>query len=322
MKCLDAGNKKDFANSLIFWASRPYVLVLVLAFLLTPSARLAGALESGADFLNIGSGARPAAMSSAFTAVSNDANAIYYNPAGLAAVNTRAVSFMHADWLMDASYDFAALAVPFKNFSAAFSITRLDHGGFEARGADRRAAGGFKSSDLSVATAFSKTLDSNSTIGFTAKYIVSSIAGYRATAAAFDAGYMRKLSALGGLPLSLGVAVRNMGRGLKYAEQRDELPLTVSAGVSACVFDAMTLVFDVKRLVYDKETSFAVGSEYNMFGAMFLRGGYSNSLTGAGDMGNISGGAGIKFANVAVDYSFAPFGNFGAIKALSLNYKF
>ncbi|HAF94742.1 MAG: hypothetical protein A2X34_04200 [Elusimicrobia bacterium GWC2_51_8] len=320
MKCLDAGTKKDFANSLIFWASRPYVFVLVLAFMLTPSVRMAGALESGADFLNIGAGARPAAMGSAFTAVSNDANAVYYNPAGLSAINRRAASFMHADWLMDGNYDFAAFAVPFKSFSAALSITRLDSGRFEARGADGRAAGGFEASDLSVAAAFSRTLGSNSTMGFTAKYIASSIAGYRATAVAFDAGYIRKLSASGGL--SMGVAVRNMGRGLKYAEQRDDLPLSVSAGISACVFDAMTLVLDVKRLVYDKATSFAVGSEYNMFGSMFLRGGYSNRIAGAGDMGNISGGIGLKLADVAVDYAFAPFGNFGATKSLSLNYKF
>ena len=84
MKCLDGETKKDLLNSLVYWLSRPYALALAAAFVFTPATQLAQALESGADFLNIGAGARASALGSAYTALADDANSIYYNPAGLA----------------------------------------------------------------------------------------------------------------------------------------------------------------------------------------------------------------------------------------------
>ena len=42
-----------------------------------------------AQFLKIGVSARAAGMGSAYTAVANDATAIYWNPAGMAAVRPR-----------------------------------------------------------------------------------------------------------------------------------------------------------------------------------------------------------------------------------------
>ncbi|OGR84263.1 MAG: hypothetical protein A2902_05170 [Elusimicrobia bacterium RIFCSPLOWO2_01_FULL_64_13] len=52
-----------------------------LAFLLAGSA-----MPARAAFEQIGAGARPIGMASAFTAVADDAHAVYYNPAGLAQV--------------------------------------------------------------------------------------------------------------------------------------------------------------------------------------------------------------------------------------------
>ena len=70
---------KDWANSVIYWLSRPYVLLLTIAFIFTPIPHIASALESGSDFLNIEIGAKPGAMGSAYTAMSNDVNSIYYS---------------------------------------------------------------------------------------------------------------------------------------------------------------------------------------------------------------------------------------------------
>lgn len=93
MKIVTKTNR-DWANDMIYWLSRPYVLLLAAIFIFTPSCHIASALESGADFLNIEMGARPGAMGSAYTAMSNDTNSIYHNTAGLAFMDKRGISCM------------------------------------------------------------------------------------------------------------------------------------------------------------------------------------------------------------------------------------
>lgn len=320
MKGLDAKAKKDLANAAIYWLSRPYVLAFALVFVFTPSFMIARAIESGADFLNIGAGARASGMGSAYTAVTGDASSIYYNPAGLAYGNKKELSFMHAGWLLGGSYDFAAFALPMKGWNSAFSFTRLDHGSFESRGAGREAGAGFGASDKAVALGVGRRLGNGLSVGLGAKFIQSEIAGYGAETFAFDLGIVRSLSSL---PLSFGASVRNLGPGLKYLDKRDPLPLSISAGASLRALSVMNVVVDIKRLVFDRQTDFSVGTEYAVFGPMALRGGYGASLASAGTkLAGLSGGFGLKLGNMQLDYSFTPFGDLDTTKKLGLSCKF
>ncbi|MEW5905556.1 MAG: UPF0164 family protein [Elusimicrobiota bacterium] len=102
-------------NRAIYLLSRPWVFIPMALFVLMPSAGVSSALESGAEFLRIGSDARASSMGGAYTAAANDVSAIHYNPAGLAAVNGTELGLSHAKWLLDGSYDFVGLAMPVKN---------------------------------------------------------------------------------------------------------------------------------------------------------------------------------------------------------------
>src|SRR5688572_12583855 len=70
-------------------ASMRTVLVVVLALAFAGGARAA--------FNDIITGARPQGMGGAFVAVADDANALYWNPAGLTQLDTAEVSFMHSN---------------------------------------------------------------------------------------------------------------------------------------------------------------------------------------------------------------------------------
>jgi hypothetical protein len=72
-------------------------LSLLLILALSPGAWAIS--EGGAIFLMIRPGARAAGMGSAFAAVSDDATATYFNPAGLAFLDHRELSLMHSPWL-------------------------------------------------------------------------------------------------------------------------------------------------------------------------------------------------------------------------------
>ena len=259
--------------------------------------------------------ARASALGSAYTALASGSNAIYYNPGGLALAK-REVSLMHSAWALDGSYDFAAAAFPMAGFTGAVSFTRLDHGGLDGRGPGRESSGGFSAADKAFGLGLARTAGGFS-LGVGAKLLSSSIAGYEASTLAFDVGAVRKLNAA---PVTLGLAVRNMGRGLKFIEKRESLPLSVSAGAAVAVLPTISLAAEVSRLVYDRRTSFSVGTEYGLTGNLALRGGYAAGTSGV--PGAMSGGIGFSAGAMKLDYSFSPFGEMDTTRKFSLSMAF
>ena len=79
------------------------------------------------EFLNIGVDAAAFGMGNAVTALSNDVNSGYWNPAGLVNINDWEVSGMHASYFANiANYDYLAVAKPLDNESAiGFSVIRF-----------------------------------------------------------------------------------------------------------------------------------------------------------------------------------------------------
>lgn len=324
----DANAKKDWLNEAIYMLNRPWLLGLALAFVFVPTTTISQALESGADFLRIDTDARVVSMGSAYTAAAQGVNSIAYNPAGLASLTGVEFGFSHTNWLMDSKHDFISIGMPLKTtggplpgdkWFVGLALTRLTNGGMESRNADRSAGGGFSAYDQSVSIALAKNMG-GSRVGLAAKYIESTIAGQKAASAAIDFGITRKL---GALPASLGLAVQNLGAPMKYIDQKDPLPLTVSAGLLASVMPGLDIALDVKQLVHDKQTDVSLGTEYNFMPNLALRTGYmmNTQLAGTGNRG-FSVGAGVNLLNMQIDYSVMPFGAIGDAQKITLKKKF
>ena len=83
------------------------------------------------EFLSLGVGARSLAMGSAFVAVSNDATAPYWNPAGTSQMDTREVFLQHSERFGGiVSCDGGSYVHPLKDFLGArsavgFALLRL-----------------------------------------------------------------------------------------------------------------------------------------------------------------------------------------------------
>ena len=79
-------------------------LALTLALLgvsLSAPAAHAAPGEAGFAFLKLGVGARAMGMGSAYVALADDPTELYWNPAGLGAVEGSQVTVMHNEWIQD-----------------------------------------------------------------------------------------------------------------------------------------------------------------------------------------------------------------------------
>jgi len=103
-------------------------LIVLVASALSVAYYPSQEVEAGA-FDRIGIGARPKGMGDAFTAISDDGNSIYWNPAGIARIDKRELSVMHKDLfgLGLVNYEFLGYVHPnIGNGSLGFSWIRLD----------------------------------------------------------------------------------------------------------------------------------------------------------------------------------------------------
>lgn len=101
---------------------------ILLAFLLLSTLLNAQSFRNYSnEFLNIGVDAAALGMSKAVVATTNNANAIYWNPAGLVGIEDYQGSLMHASYFAGiANYNHAAFAMPInKNSALGFSIIRF-----------------------------------------------------------------------------------------------------------------------------------------------------------------------------------------------------
>jgi len=82
---------------------------------------------------NIGGGVRAVAMGSAFVAVSDDASAVFWNPAGLSLLRQQEFSFQHSDWFGAGRESlFYGLPIP-KIGGMGFSGSYMGYGSFDGR---------------------------------------------------------------------------------------------------------------------------------------------------------------------------------------------
>lgn len=105
------------------------VLLLLAAGLGAPAP--ARATRYAGEFLRIGVGARALGMGSAFMGLSDDGTAAYWNPAGLATLEHREITAMHAEQFGSiVQYDFLSYVMPIGDPGRArqalgFSLVRL-----------------------------------------------------------------------------------------------------------------------------------------------------------------------------------------------------
>lgn len=266
---------------------------------------------TSATFLKIGIGARANGMGEAFCAVADDANSIYWNPAGLGVLKNKELSCMYNIWFEEIKHGFLVYVQPFSKWALGCAINYLDVGKIEETTCEYPEGTGktFGAKDLAVYISCSKKLLKKLSVGGNLKYIHQSIEKEHAAGFGADFGIIYKPS-----NLSFGLAVQDIGSKLKFIKEGFSLPLNIKAGV-AYSYRNFILAVDVNKPI-DNNLNFSFGIESFWADIFYLRSGYkvgpNNRLNEQSKVPfGLTAGIGFKVKQFQFDASYLPYGDLG-----------
>lgn len=310
-------------------------LMAVSLLLAVPHRALAQG-TSGAVELKIPVGPRAIAMGQAFTAVADDANAVYWNPAGLNQLGGTELTAQYDVFIETVRYDYFPAATKLGNEAALGIGAKLLSTGTEpeitgVNGSTPVTGSGtvgesYMDIDLAGAYRLSYYFD----IGLTAKYINKTLSGTSASTFAADFGVMYHSP----IPhLQVGLDLQNMGPGLKFDQVADPLPFTIKLGIAYKMFnDDFVLDYDLDIPTDDPYVINCIGGEYwykdtlvGRFGYQFA-GSIDQNQYGIGGVAGLYLGAGVKIpfmkTNIGVDYAWTNTGFLGSNHHFALDLYF
>lgn len=177
-----------------------------------------------ANFLEIGFGPAGNSMGDAFTSIANDVSAIYWNPAGLANIQSGEVMFAYQPWVANINTTFGAAAINVGNLgTVGIGVIGVDYGNMDVTTMEMQSGTGesFTASDIAVSLGFARKLATWFSFGANAKFISSSIWHSTATAIAMDLGVLINTGFFSPTEnmedgLNIGMSVSNYGTRMQY----------------------------------------------------------------------------------------------------------
>lgn len=278
------------------------VAVAIIGALLPAAARAGDPGSSGALFLRLGLGARASGMGEAFTAVAEDASAIYWNPGAMAPVLGTNLVLMHNEFIQSVRLEQVAVTHETTWGTLGLSFTGLYMDDMERREdfASAIPLGEFGAYDVSFAAAFARYIVPNVSLGVAVKSVFQRIDEVSAKGVAVDVGIYH-ISRIEGVKFA--AVVGNLGPQMKFDTEEFPLPAYGKIGASferplPALNGGILATLDV-MFPNDDGVRQHIGAEYNYQRMLFLRGGYKAGYTSQG----ATFGLGVNYRGVDVDYA-------------------
>lgn len=263
------------------------------------------------QFLSWGAGARSLGMGKAFFAVSDDASATYWNPAGLPQMDRKEIMALHVNLFADTMYDFISYVHPTPKYGVfGANLTRLYSGGFEKVAItfdsnkediiDIQTLGTFDDVQTALTMAYGKKIKDNISIGGSMKYVTHTLDDSTNGFLTFDIDALVE-GVNGKYPeLQLGFGVQNL-MSAKFGDTDDKLPIILRTGASHTFLRKKLLVaFDIDKNM-KANMGWHLGAEYWVVNFAALRIGFD----GEQGIRETSAGFGVKYKDYGFDYAFA-----------------
>lgn len=326
-------------------------IALIIVLMLSFTSPLMGQVnvkklgQATMKFLSVPVGARGAAMGDAFTAVSSGAEAMFWNPAGMAKINRWDISGGYNKWIAEISHQHVDFAYNVENIGV-FGVNAIwvDYGTlYGTRRSEVASKGYINTGEFSpiayaAGLAYSRQVSHKFSFGVNLKYVRQNLGdAYVGTGLtteefetkknehgvfAFDFGI---LYYTGIKDLRLGVSAQHLSQEVKYVKDAYSLPFILKIGLAMDLLkvfgvensQSLTLAIDASHpRDYVERVHF--GLEYWLYDMFALRAGYRLNY----DEDIFSFGIGLKeeITGLRIDYAYSPFGNFDAVHRISIGH--
>lgn len=292
---------------------------------------------SGAKFLNVGVGARAAAMADAYDPIASGAEAVFWNAAGLVNVENQGISVSDNEWIADTRMVAGAYARRFGFGTVGFMVQSLIYGSMDETTVQKPDGTGntFSAMDMAAGVALGRRLTDRFSVGGTVKLVRMSLSDVEgvdpAMGVAFDVGtqYMT-----GFRTLRMAISLQNLGPEMQYGGTYEELqrnrteteqeefetfslPVIVRLGVAYDPAENMTVCVNAAH-PNDGDETLDFGGEWWPLKMVAIRGGYKLNY----DEAKYTGGVGFKFSGFRPDLSYTSMGRLEYSLKATLNYDF
>jgi hypothetical protein len=289
------------------------------------------AQKSTFEFLRTDMSARAGALAGSFVSNHDDANVIFYNPAGLKLLDGNPASFSFVKHLLDINFASLSYSTDYEGFGRiGAAIKYVNYGTFSERDEFGSDIGSFNANEAALILGYAGSLDENFYFGVNGKFIYSKIWERSSTGLGFDAGlhyYFPEQE------INIGFAVTNLGGQLSsYYSTKEELPLDITIGISKKLEHLpLRLSLDFHKLNEEREDfvskfkAFTVGAEFTLSRVLRLRFGYDNEKRSELKVGSFAGiagfnaGLGAVISDYQFDYGFSSMGVIGALHRISIS---
>ncbi len=300
---------------------------LILSFSLAGLLSAGTPATSGFQFLKMQVGARAAAMGGAFLAVPGDVNSLFYNPAGIASITSKAASFSYHDDLLDFNSGFIGYVHPGIGPGAVgVSVLYRDYGSFDRTDVSGQELGTFGANSIAFAASYGMSPMKNMLVGGSVKYIRGAIDVYSADAVAVDAGVMYSIP---GQQLTFAAGLFNAGASMSaFISEEYDLPMQLRVGLSKALAHLPLLIGLNVYKYNDEPWYFTLGGEFTLTPNLFLRLGYDSygrDLDVDSSKDTLAGaaiGVGFLWQNISFDYAYSSLGALGSLNRFTISGRF
>lgn len=268
--------------------------------------------SAGFQSLKIGMGAREIALGEAAAALTNDANAVFWNVGALPLIEGPQAAFTHVDWLAGSSADGVVVAAPIGPYAVGLSVMHFGIESFEETtvlnpdGTGRTVGAG----DLTVGLAAARRFTDRLTIGVQAKYVRETLDQDAFSNVLFDVGTVYYT---GFRDLRLAFTLQHFGPDVQGLRQDFRTPLLFRVAVAdELVATENVRVSSAVELVHPTDNNEWVngGIETVLLDVLALRAGYRFGV----EEGRFSLGAGVEPPSIGglrvrADYAYSSYGD-------------
>jgi len=287
-------------------------------------------------WMTITPGARPNGMGEAFTALADDATASYWNPAGLAYVDSsrQEITLQHSNWLPqladDLYFEYLGYATHLEGWGGiGGNITFMSMGEQQETSEGGVSLGEFYSYGVALTGSFGTEVAPGVSVGLGLKFIYDHLYyqdSGKGTSFAADLGalYQIPMEDLGLASVGqaqIAATLTNLGPNMSYggSSEGNPLPRTLRAGLAYIPLDShmtrLSVVADYSKLLTNVDDGFGTEFDENKWGAgaefwyydlLALRAGYVHDTEGMSTISGPTFGAGLQYAGFQLDMSFVP----------------